>query len=115
MRLILVGALMLALVATMAPARSAPAQSLRQDLEGCYRPDPPRRFQRQVRAAIRVSRDLPREWADAPELAKIVCWQGSGFRTDFRKVGGARFVWRGLFAMTVEEMHDRRHVDDRRS
>lgn len=104
MRLTLVGALMLALVASMVPAPSAPAQSLRRDLEGCYQPDPPRRFQRQVRAAIRVSRDLPREWADAPELAKIVCWQGSGFRTDFRKVGGARFVWRGLFAMTVEEM-----------
>ncbi len=104
MRPTLVGALMLALVATMVPVVSAPAQTLRQGLEGCYRPDPPRRFQRQVRTAIRISRDLPREWADAPEIAKIVCWQGSGFRTDFRKVGGARFVWRGLSAMTVEEM-----------
>lgn len=104
MRTSLFGALMLALVAATLPVAGAHAQSLPEALEGCYRPDAPRRFQRQVRTAIRVSGDLPRAWADSPEIAKIVCWQGSGFRTDSRTVGGARFVWRGLFAMTVEEM-----------
>ncbi len=32
------GALMLALVATMVPVASAPAQGLRQELEWCYPP-----------------------------------------------------------------------------
>lgn len=97
-------ALALALVGTLGPMRAAAAESLPDALEGCFRPDVPDRFPRQVRTAIRISGDLPMRWADSPFIAKIVCWQGSRFRTDFRKVGGARFVWRGIFAMTVEEM-----------
>ena len=97
--------IVVALVAALVPIRAVvAAEPLPETLEGCFRPDAPERFHRQVRTAIRISGDLPRSWADAPVLAKIVCWQGSGYRTDHRKVGGARFVWRGIFAMTVEEM-----------
>jgi Peptidase family M23 len=101
-------ALIVATVLALVPATgSAPASAERpprRALEGCFRPDPPRSFRRQVVRAIRISRDLPIAWADAPELAKIVCWQGSGFRTDFRRDGRSYYVWRGLFAMTVQEM-----------
>jgi hypothetical protein len=66
--------------------------------------DGPRRFHRQVVQAIKISGDLPREWADSPALARIACWQGAGFDTGFRERGRAYYVWRGMFAMTVEEV-----------
>ena len=74
------------------------------DLGGCYHPDEPRRFHRQVVTAIRISGDLPRDWADSAALARIACWQGARFDTDFRDRGRAYYVWRGMFAMTVEEV-----------
>jgi murein DD-endopeptidase MepM/ murein hydrolase activator NlpD len=75
-----------------------------QDLEGCYHPDEPRRFHRHVVKAIEISRDLPRAWAHSRALARIACWQGAGFDTDYREQGRAYYVWRGMFAMTVEEV-----------
>jgi hypothetical protein len=53
--------------------------------------------------AIRISRDLPPAWARSRFIAKIVCSQGTDFRTEFRMRGGANFVWHGMFAMTKEE------------
>ncbi|HEY6568228.1 MAG TPA: M23 family metallopeptidase [Actinomycetota bacterium] len=71
---------------------------------GCFNPEVPKSFQRQVTRAIRISRDLPIKWADSPVIAKIACWQGTDFRTGFRKRGGSNFVWHGMFAMTKEEV-----------
>lgn len=83
---------------------SRAAASPRVQVGECFRPTPPRRFQRQVRRAIRISRDLPARWAGSPEIAKIACWQGTGFAPEFRERGRSYYVWRGVFAMTVQEM-----------
>jgi hypothetical protein len=95
----------LVVAASLLPSPSASAERPpRADLEGCYRPDAPRSFHRHVVRAIRISGDLPRAWSTSPLVAKLACWQGSGFRTDFRDRRGGSHVWHGLFAMTVEEM-----------
>src|SRR5262245_44028302 len=72
-------------------------------LAECRRPDAPPPFHRQVRLAIRLSGNLPRTWAASPYLAKIVCWQGTGFSTGFQAYG-PRQKWIGVFAMTKREM-----------
>jgi murein DD-endopeptidase MepM/ murein hydrolase activator NlpD len=99
-----------AVAVTMAILHVAPAAAdvtaagSARDLEGCYHPDEPRRFHRQVVKAIKISGDLPMEWADSPALARIACWQGAAFDTGFRERGRAYYVWHGMFAMTVEEV-----------
>jgi hypothetical protein len=97
-------ALTLGLLHATPASADASAAGSSSDLEGCYHPDGPRRFHRQVVQAIKISGDLPREWADSPALARIACWQGAGFDTGFRERGRAYYVWRGMFAMTVEEV-----------
>jgi murein DD-endopeptidase MepM/ murein hydrolase activator NlpD len=101
---VLAAALVVATLVGVPGPATASRRPPREALEGCFRPDPPRSFRRHVATAIRISRDLPRAWADAPEIAKIVCWQGSGFKTDFRSKGPSGRVWRGMFAMTVQEV-----------
>jgi hypothetical protein len=80
-------------------ARAGPQPSLAD----CRRPDAPASFHHQLRLAIRLSGNLPREWAASPYLAKIVCWQGTGFSTGFQAYG-PRHKWIGVFAMTKREM-----------
>jgi Peptidase family M23 len=82
--------------ATVVPAASA-------TLADCRHPHVPPRFHRHLVVAIRLSRNLPRRWADSPNIPRIVCWQGSGFSTTFLARGYGQ-VWRGLFAMTTREM-----------
>ena len=97
----------LALVAGLAqrwPASAQGSPGVAEAIEACFKPDEPRRFDRQVARAIRISRDLPSSWADSPSIAKIACWQGADFKTDFREDGRSYYVWRGIFAMTTQEM-----------
>ncbi|HEX3299952.1 MAG TPA: M23 family metallopeptidase [Actinomycetota bacterium] len=69
----------------------------------CRSPNVPPHFHTQVATAIRLSRNLPMAWSKSPYLAKIVCWQDTGFDTSF--VARAPWHrWHGEFAMTVEEM-----------
>ena len=69
----------------------------------CRDPQTPTGFHREVVTAIKVSRDLPATWARSPYLAKIVCWQDTGFDTTF-VANGPQHRWHGVFAMTVQEM-----------
>lgn len=93
---------LLAGVIQAAPASAAgPSEG---DLAGCFDPDVPRSFRRHLVKAIKISRDLPAGWADSPAIAKIVCWQGTDFDTRFRERGRAYYDWRGMFAMTLEEV-----------
>lgn len=94
-------AVMLALGALIPPASATPG---RPPVGSCFHPKTPHRFHQQVVTAIRVSRDLPHSWAAAPEVAKIVCWQGTDFKTDFVAHGRAYYDWHGMFAMTTQEM-----------
>jgi hypothetical protein len=60
-------------------------------------------FHRQLIAAIRISGDLPARWARSPDIASIVCWQGTSFAPRFAARGpGHR--WHGIFAMTTQEL-----------
>jgi hypothetical protein len=70
----------------------------------CYHPSVPHRFHRQLVTAIRISRDLPARWAASADVAKIVCWQGTNFKTGFVAHGRAYYDWHGVFAMTTQEM-----------
>jgi hypothetical protein len=103
-RRLLVSAVSAAIVVATIVQVPASGQTPAKAAERCFEPDVPARFQRHVARAIRVSRDLPKEWADSPFIAKIVCWQGTDFDPDFRKRGGANVVWHGQFAMTTQEM-----------
>jgi hypothetical protein len=69
----------------------------------CRDPHVPPHFHRHVVTAIRLSRNLPMAWADSPDLARIICWQDTGFDTGFR-ARAPWHRWHGEFAMTVEEM-----------
>src|SRR6187431_3197984 len=69
----------------------------------CRRPEVPSRFHKQVVTAIRVSGNLPMAWSDSPSLAKIVCWQDTGFDPAFFS-RAPWHRWHGEFAMTIEEM-----------
>lgn len=70
----------------------------------CKDPAVPRHFPRDLARSIRISRDLPSAWADSPFIARIVCWQGTGFREDFGEHGRGYHDWHGAFAMTTEEV-----------
>jgi hypothetical protein len=69
----------------------------------CRNPQVPRGFHKSLVAAVRTSGNLPRAWADSPYLAKIVCWQDTGFETRFH-AHAPDHAWHGVFAMTVQEM-----------
>jgi Peptidase family M23 len=71
---------------------------------GCKHPAPPDWFHDSLVTAIGLSGDLPADWADAPEVAKIACWQGAGYDVAFDAKGDAFHEWHGLFAMTIEEV-----------
>ncbi len=73
-------------------------------VEQCRDPGTPAWFHDAIVAAIRVSGDIEPSWADSKYVPKIICWQGTGFRKDFKAKGGPRHVWHGMFAMTAEEM-----------
>jgi Peptidase family M23 len=85
-----------------APVPSAVA-STRNAVDRCRNPDVPRKFHRHLVTAIRVSGNLPAGWARSPNIPRIICYQHTGFDTDFRDTA-YKHVWHGLFAMTVEEM-----------
>ncbi|HXJ64712.1 MAG TPA: M23 family metallopeptidase [Actinomycetota bacterium] len=85
------------LPASAAPHRAAAPPS-------CDQPNPPAWFHDAVVRSITTAKGIPKWWADTPYLAKIACWQATGFRTDFQAKGGPLHVWHGIFAMTVEEM-----------
>lgn len=69
----------------------------------CVKPDVPDGFRRHLVTAIRVSGNLPMSWADAKNIRRIICWQQTGFRTDFRAAGYQQ-RWFGIFAMTKREV-----------
>src|SRR5213593_1646165 len=90
-----IGALLVA--ATIVPSLAGGAVAATQPTLGeCRRPDTPASFHRELRLAIRLSGNLPPEWADSPYLPKIVCWQGTGFSTGFRAYGPSQ-TWIGVF------------------
>jgi hypothetical protein len=100
------------LLITPAQAKPLPATSAKPAVasaEGpiakCRDPGTPAWFHDAIVVAIRVSGDIDPRWADSPAVPRIICWQGTEFRRDFRVKGGPMHVWHGMFAMTVEEMH----------
>ncbi len=92
------------LVTAMLQVGPVAADARTHGVGGCFHPDEPRRFHRHLVRAIRISRDLPTSWADSPFIAKIVCWQGTDFQTDFIDHGRAYYDWHGMFAMTTQEV-----------
>jgi hypothetical protein len=79
------------------------ASGATRSVSSCRNPSVPRNFHRHLVSAIRLSGNLPRGWASSPNIPRIICYQHSGFSTDFRDTS-YKHVWHGLFAMTVEEM-----------
>jgi hypothetical protein len=84
------------------PVPAAAANATRS-IANCRNPDVPKKFHRHLVTAIRVSGNLPKGWADSPNIPRIICWQHTDFDTDFRDKG-YKHVWHGLFAMTTEEV-----------
>jgi Peptidase family M23 len=85
------------LIAIPFPATAAPT------LADCRNPKVPDRFRQHLVKAIRLSGNLPIAWADAPNIRRVICWQGSRFDTDFHD-RGYKHRWLGVFAMTPEEV-----------
>jgi Peptidase family M23 len=100
-----IAAVMLSLLLTMGILSVPVAAGASSSPPDCRHPRAPKGFHKRVVTAIRVSGNLPREWADSPYLAKIICWQDTGFSTSFRNVGPDH-VWHGVFAMTVQELKE---------
>ena len=73
-------------------------------VQACAHPKVPVWFHKSLATAIRVSRNLPADWAGSPYLAKIVCWQGTKFSATFIQHSHSYHLWHGIFAMTVEEL-----------
>jgi Peptidase family M23 len=101
-RSLLSGLVVVALIGGLAQV-PAPASASVVSPDGCTNAVAPASFHRQVLNAIRISGDLSPSWAGSPYLAKIVCWQGTFYRTPFLARRGSH-VWHGIFAMTVAEM-----------
>src|SRR3954452_1910523 len=91
-------------LATPAGARPNAARAESTPIQKCRDPGTPGWFHDALVAAIRVSKDLDPRWAGSRYIPKIICWQGTGFRKDFKAKGGPLHVWHGMFAMTIEEM-----------
>jgi hypothetical protein len=83
--------------------RVAPARATVAKPADCTNPATPPHFRAQLREAIKLSGNLPSSWARSPYLAKIICWQDTGFDTHF-DARASDHVWHGIFAMTVQEM-----------
>jgi Peptidase family M23 len=81
----------------------APATAAVSSPHDCENPQVPIDFRSAVATAVKVSRDIPAGWAHSPYLAKIVCWQDTAFDTAF-VADGPQHRWRGVFAMTLQEM-----------
>ena len=96
-------ATMLLASGSMAVSHSSSASAAVSKPGDCRNPQVPRSFHKHVVTAIRISRNLPRSWADSPYLPKIVCWQDTAFDTRFR-ARAPEHLWHGVFAMTVQEM-----------
>jgi murein DD-endopeptidase MepM/ murein hydrolase activator NlpD len=92
------------LIASSIQIASGPPTASAQTVSGCFAPDVPSWFHRRVARAIKISRDLPRAWVRSPYIARIVCWQGTGFKTSFRARGRGYHIYRGMFAMTTQEV-----------
>jgi hypothetical protein len=95
---LVVAATTLALVQGPGPAAAAPIVP-----GACRHATAPAWFHRQVVRSIALSGDLRPAWASSPYLAKIVCWQGTLFRSGFA-ARGPNHVWHGIFAMTTQEL-----------
>jgi hypothetical protein len=72
--------------------------------DACRHPAVPKWFHKNLVTAIRIAGDLPSRWADSPTIPKIVCWQGTKFDRSFIARGDAYHTWRGVFAMTTDEV-----------
>jgi hypothetical protein len=72
-------------------------------LSDCRNPDVPKKFHRHLVTAIRLSGNLPKAWADSPNIPRIICAQLTRFDTGFRD-HGYKQQWYGLFAMTKQEV-----------
>jgi peptidase M23-like protein len=93
----------IAVAASVLLAAPPPAAAANRAAAKCRNPDIPRKFHRHLVTAIRVSGNLPKAWAESPNIPRIICYQHTGFDTDFRATT-YKHVFHGLFAMTVEEM-----------
>ena len=93
----------IAVAASVFLTAAPPAVADNRTAASCRNPDVPRKFHRRLVTAIRVSGNLPKGWADSPNIPRIICYQHTGFDTDFRATS-YKHVFHGLFAMTVEEM-----------
>jgi Membrane proteins related to metalloendopeptidases len=83
------------------PVLASPADT---PVQACAHPEVPVWFHKSLATAIHVSHNLPPAWAGSPYLAKIICWQGSGFSAKFLEHSHSYHQWHGIFAMTMEEM-----------
>lgn len=73
------------IAASLVPSLGGGARAGTQPtLADCRRPDTPKGFHHQLRLAIRLSGNLPPDWAGSPYIPKIACWQGTGFSTGFQ-------------------------------
>ena len=71
-----IGALLIAV--SLAPSLGDAARAATQPtLSDCRRPDAPASFHRELRVAIRLSGNLPGDWAASPYIAKIVSYGGA--------------------------------------
>jgi len=92
----------LALDAVVVPAAVA-GDAGSVTIADCRTPEIPKDLHRNLVAAIRASRNLPRAWARSPYVARILCWQDTGFDPGFTATGYGQ-QWYGVFAMSVREM-----------
>ena len=93
------------LAASMAPA-TAPAASVQPiglQAVACDTPTVPSWFHRNLVKAVKVSGDLPPNWANKAYIAKIACWQGANFQPQFA-AHDANHRWHGIFVMTSREL-----------
>jgi murein DD-endopeptidase MepM/ murein hydrolase activator NlpD len=97
--LFVASALVLGAAFAEAPAASAQVSNPNE----CRNPDIPNGFRTAVATAIRASRNLPAGWAHSPYMAKIICWQDTGFAGAFVD-DGPQHRWHGMFAMTLQEV-----------
>ena len=96
--------LIASLIAGMLVASPGPALAGGgRNLADCRNPRVPKGFHRNLVTAIRLSGNLPKAWADSPNIPRIICWQHTGFDVDFR-ASGYKQQWYGLFAMTKQEV-----------
>jgi hypothetical protein len=72
----------------------------------CRRPSVPDWFHDSLVTSIAISKDLKAGWADSPDIARIICWQGSNFDVAYAPAGDDFHAFHGMFGMTVEEVEE---------